>query len=63
MHQKSSHLSEALFNNLLGIAPGTLGKDILACGVEQLKEFYPDVRQIHREKIKEIRMFNEGFAV
>ena len=29
MHQKASHLQTALFNNVLGLQPGTLGKDIL----------------------------------
>ena len=28
MHQKASHLQNALFNNALGIKPGTFGSDI-----------------------------------
>ena len=50
-HQKSSHLQSALFNNVLGLKPGTLGKDILVSGKEQLKSLYPHVDQIEKEKV------------
>ena len=36
-HQKTSHLQTALFNNVLGLEPGTLGKDILESGKNQLR--------------------------
>jgi len=39
MHQKSSALNGALFNNVLGIAPGTTGKELLENGRKQL--IYP----------------------
>lgn len=29
-HQKTSHLQNALFNNVLGLKPATLGRTILA---------------------------------
>ena len=32
MHQKTSHLQTALFNNVLGLAPGTTGTEILEKG-------------------------------
>ncbi len=53
-HQKTSHLQNALFNNVLGLQPGTLGKDILQSGKQQLKDLYPHVNQIDREKVTAI---------
>ena len=63
MHQKASHLQSALFNNVLGVAPGTHGKNILASGAKQLAEQYPEVVQIQKEKVKEIVFLREGFRV
>jgi len=57
MHQRSSHLQDALFNNVLGLVPGTLGKDILEEGRGQLEELYPEVSQIENEKV--IAVFEE----
>ena len=54
MHQKASHLQSALFNNVLGLAPGTTGAEILEEGKKQLKEQYPHVRQIEKEKVKSV---------
>ncbi|MCF2874888.1 MULTISPECIES: FAD-dependent oxidoreductase [unclassified Tenacibaculum] len=51
LHQRSSHLQNALFNNVLGLAPGTLGKDILIDGKEQLKTQYPTISQLENEKV------------
>lgn len=51
MHQKASALSSALFNNVLGIKPGTTGKEILAFGKKQLSETYPHIIQIEKEKV------------
>lgn len=63
MHQKTSHLKDALLNNVLGVTPGTPGKEILACGPEQLQNSYPDVEQIHKEKIMEIESLEDNFVV
>lgn len=63
MHQKASHLQNALFNNVLGVAPGTSGKDILASGAVQLEERYPEVVQIQKEKVKEIVVLPKGFRI
>ena len=62
-HQKTSHLQTALFNNVLGLAPGTLGKDILEEGKKQLAELYPEVIQIEKEKVTAISKTDEGFEV
>lgn len=50
MHQKASHLQIALFNNVLGLAPGTTGAQILESGRLQLAQMYPQVQQIENEK-------------
>lgn len=62
-HQKSSHLQNALFNNVLGLTPGTLGKDLLESGKLQLSNLYPEVKQIEKEKVKELVETNTGFTV
>jgi 2-polyprenyl-6-methoxyphenol hydroxylase-like FAD-dependent oxidoreductase len=62
-HQKSSHLQNALFNNVLGLQPGTLGKDILLNGKKQLSELYPHVEQIENEKVKSVNKSSEGYRV
>ena len=54
VHQRASHLENALFNNALGLSPKTLGKDILKEGKEQLKDLYPHVSQIEKEKVLSI---------
>jgi thioredoxin reductase len=62
-HQKSSHLQNALFNNVLGLPPGTLGKELLASGKKQLKNLYPHVLQIEKEKVKTIIKNAEGYNI
>lgn len=51
MHQKASALQTGLFNNALGIKPGTTGKDLLESGKQQLADVYPHVDQIEKEKV------------
>lgn len=63
LHQKASHLQSALFNNVLGIKPGTSGKDILESGRKQLEKRYPEVEQIKKEKVLEITFLEDGFRV
>ena len=63
MHQKTSHLQTALFNNVLGIPAGTPGAAILAEGPRQLAELYPEVVQIQKEKVKEIISDEVAFRV
>lgn len=54
MHQKSSALESGLFNNVLGISPGTTGKEILVNGKRHLAQVYPHVDQIEKEKVLKI---------
>ena len=62
-HQKTSHLQNALFNNVLGLAPGTTGASILESGKEQLSSLYPHVNQIENEKVLEISKPSDYFLV
>jgi thioredoxin reductase len=55
LHQRASHLQNALFNNVLGLPSGTLGQDILQSGQQQLSAQYPEVIQIEKEKVLAIR--------
>lgn len=63
IHQKTSHLQNALFNNVLGLNPGTLGKDILEDGKNQLTNLYPEVVQIENEKVREIVETASNFKI
>lgn len=51
LHQRSSHLQNALFNNVLGLPSKTKGADILLQGKKQLQENYPEVSLIEKEKV------------
>ena len=50
-HQKASSLQSAIFNNAYGIAPGTLGKDLLNNSLHHLVNQYPEVVIIENQKI------------
>lgn len=63
MHQKTSHLQTALFNNVLGLQPGTTGQEILDSGVKQLSDLYPHVEQIHKEKVTAVQKTDNYFTV
>lgn len=62
-HQKTSHLQNALFNNVLGLEPGTLGKDLLEGGKKQLKSLYPHINQIEKEKVTRIEKRDNDYLV
>ena len=62
-HQKTSHLQNALFNNVLGLKPGTTGASILEGGKRQLADLYPHVNQIEKEKVLEVSKEDDAFAV
>mgnify|MGYP003634715410 CR=1 FL=1 len=62
-HQKTSHLQTALFNNVLGLEPGTTGASILENGKKQLATLYPHIEQIDKEKVSEISKSNDGFII
>lgn len=63
MHQKTSHLQEALFNNVLGLKPGTTGQSILEEGEKQLSKLYPHIIQINTEKVLEVISEYGGYKV
>ncbi|MBT8257645.1 MAG: NAD(P)-binding domain-containing protein [Bacteroidia bacterium] len=62
-HQKTSHLNSALFNNVLGLKPGTTGKSVLESGKEQLRSLYPHIEQIDNEKVNGLTRSKGGFEV
>lgn len=62
-HQKTSHLQNALFNNVLGLQSATLGADILKDGKAQLADLYPHITQIDKEKVTAIEKYLDGFTV
>ena len=62
-HQKTSHLQNALFNNVLGLQPGALGLDILNNGKQQLNDLYPHITQIEIEKVTAIEKHAQGFTI
>tara|TARA_B110000008_G_scaffold259518_1_gene279421 strand:- start:1092 stop:1694 length:603 start_codon:yes stop_codon:yes gene_type:complete len=63
MHQRSSHLQNALFNNVLGLPSGTLGSNILAAGKNQLTTNYPNITQIEGEKVISIAIQDDFHIV
>ncbi|WP_194767260.1 FAD-dependent oxidoreductase [Tamlana sp. I1] len=63
LHQKTSHLQTALFNNVLGLTPGTTGASILESGQAQLSSLYPHVQQIEHEKVLELSKSNGVFTI
>ena len=63
MHQRSSHLQNALFNNVLGLPTGTLGSNVLAAGKNQLTTNYPNITQIEQEKVISITIQNNCHIV
>jgi len=62
-HQKSSHLQNALFNNVLGIETGTLGEHILENGKNQLTNSYPNVTQLEDEKVLAVKDLRGRFKI
>lgn len=63
MHQKASHLQTALFNNVLGLQPGTTGQEILTQGAQHLNDMYAHVEQIHKEKVTSVIKTTDGLIV
>lgn len=53
-HQRASSLQNALFNNAYGIAPGTLGRNLLNSSLKHLQNLYPQILQIECEKVVRI---------
>ena len=63
IHQRSSHLQNALFNNVLGLPSGTLGSDVLTTGKKQLSKNYPNITQIEDEKVISIAIQDDFHIV
>ena len=63
MHQKGSHLQNALFNNVLGLPSGTTGASVLSSGNDQLKNLYPHIERIDKEKVTAIESENNSFMI
>ena len=51
LHQRSSSLQNAIFNNVLGIPSNTTGMDILKNGKKKLQDLYPTISLIENEKV------------
>lgn len=62
-HQRASHLENALFNNVLGLSAGTLGKDILKQSKTQLNSLYAHIAQIEKEKVLSINKIEDVYSV
>jgi thioredoxin reductase len=63
IHQKSSSLQNAIFNNVLGLKSNTTGASILKNGKNQLKELYPHVSQIEHEKVLKIEKTQDFITI
>ncbi|WP_298779724.1 FAD-dependent oxidoreductase [uncultured Polaribacter sp.] len=63
IHQRSSHLQNALFNNVLGLPPKTLGSNILIDGKKQLSTLYNNILLIENEKAITIDEISGGFNI
>lgn len=62
-HQKASALQDAVFYNAYGIAPGTLGKDLMDFSLEHLANQYPHVEHIAKEKVMKVEGEAGNFTV
>jgi thioredoxin reductase len=63
LHQRSSALENAVFYNVLGLKPGTTGKDILEAGMAQLTDTYPHIIQIKNEKVVLVQGEKNNFTI
>lgn len=63
IHQKASALANGLFNNVLGMRPGTTGREILENGKNHLTNTFPHVIQIEKEKVIKIEGQTGNFTV
>ena len=63
LHQKTSHLQNAFFNNVLGLPAGKLGADVLVEGKNQLATLYPAISLLEKEKVIAVETAGEGYRV
>jgi len=62
-HQKASSLQNGVYNNAYGIAPGTLGSQLMETSLEHLTTTYPAVEQIPSEKVLNVEGTAGNFTV
>lgn len=62
-HQKGSMLQDAIFNNAYGIAPETLGSELLETSLTHLNSIYPHIEQILNEKVISVKKKETHFLV
>ena len=63
LHQRNSHLQNALFNNVLGVKPKTFGSEILTDGKKHLAAQYPHISQIQNEKVITLESSENGYQI
>lgn len=63
LHQRTSHLQNALFNNVLALTPETTGATILEDGKQHLAKIYSHIEQIHTEKVIAVKQDDNYFIV
>ncbi|MDZ7612577.1 MAG: FAD-dependent oxidoreductase [Flavobacteriaceae bacterium] len=63
LHQRTSVMENAIFYNVLGVKPGTTGKEIMESGIAQLSDTYPHIAQIKNEKVNLIKGEKNNFTV
>lgn len=63
LHQKTSDMQNAVYNNVLGLPAGTTGDLLLKEGPLQLEQLYPEVEQISKVKVLKISRMDSGFEV
>jgi len=62
-HQKGSMLQDALYNNAYGLAPGTLGNDLMNSTLDDLAITYPHIDQILNEKVIKVEKKDAYFSI
>lgn len=63
LHQRSSHLQNALFNNVLGLSSSSKGADILEQGKSHLKNQYPNLIVTEKEKVISIAEEDDFYLI
>lgn len=63
VHQKTSSLQTAVFNNAYGITPGKKGKELLEESKIHLEKLYPHIDQIENEKVLTISGESPLFSI
>jgi thioredoxin reductase len=62
-HQKACSLQNGVYNNAYGIAPGTLGSELMETSLQHLTNAYPGVEQLPTEKVMNVEGAAGNFTV